>query len=155
MWFINNISKSKITSLVLLLSLFLFLFLLTNRLGALIVGSLSPHTLQRLIQTTKVTKFSFPVSVFAALSCIPLLNVFRLLQVGSRSFWYLPSSNLLSFLFALPPPTSPQKGESGWSLFLFWMLSYHTGALQGEPGDRDSSLHHSWDAESQTQSRKP
>lgn len=83
MWFINNISKSKITSSVLpFVSFNIFtLFLPHNKLGRAGGVLIVPFHGALLLRATeinsinKITKLSFPISqFFAALSCIPLLK---------------------------------------------------------------------------------
>ena len=78
-------------------------------------------------------------------------DVFRLLQDGPRSFWvFLPLTH------PLPPcPAARHCSARRRECWLLWMLSNHTGAIQRKPGHRNPSLHHSRDAESQTQSREP
>lgn len=98
MCFVNNISKSRITSLVLFLSLALLisLLLITSWEGLIIPFALRRRSLlQRLVQTTPIITLSFPVSQCSLL--FPAFPGFkddsRLIQVGSRSLWDFPSSN--------------------------------------------------------------
>lgn len=80
--------------------------------------------LQRLIQTTKVTKLSFPVSQFsAALSCIPLLMTLCSYRLDQKLLVF-PFRLPILFLFALLLPTSPQKGKVVDRSFCSGCLSY-------------------------------
>lgn len=122
MWFINNISKSKITSLV-LLSLTFFLFLITNWQGlivpihgALLLGAAEINSNNKSNKT-----FLSYLLVFCRSFLHSLTYDFTLLQVGlEASGISLPPTYFLPLC-----PSSPHfstKGESGWSFFLFWML---------------------------------
>lgn len=88
----------------------------------------SCSTLQRLIQTTKVTKLSFPVSQFlAALSCIPLL---KSMSLGFYRLDLEASDTFLPPTYSLPLcPSSPHFSTKGgkWLIALFVLdafLSY-------------------------------
>lgn len=97
---------------------------------------LSLSALQRLVPWQNFQVFAAPYP------CIPLL-----LRMSLGSYWmdleasgiFLPLTHSLPLCPAARHCTL-QKGESGWLLFLFWMLSHHTGAIQRKPGHRNPSL---------------
>lgn len=124
-----------------------------NKLGGAAHGSLlwwSP-----LLSTAEISSAT-KLSSFCCSFCIPLL---LRVSLGSYRMDLEASGVFLPLTHSLPPcpatrHCSARRG-SGWLLFLFRVLSNHTGAIQRKPGHRNASLHHSRDAESQTQSREP